>query len=40
LAEVLPNATLRELAGQKHAVKPSAIVPVIADFVAGAPVAA
>jgi pimeloyl-ACP methyl ester carboxylesterase len=40
LADVLPNATLRELEGQKHAVKPAAIVPVIAEFVAGAPVAA
>jgi pimeloyl-ACP methyl ester carboxylesterase len=40
LAEVLPNATLRELPGQKHAVKPSAIVPVIAELVAGVPVAA
>jgi pimeloyl-ACP methyl ester carboxylesterase len=40
LAEMLPNATLRELAGQKHAVKPSAIVPVIADFVTEVPVAA
>ena len=41
LAEVLPNATLREVPGQSHAVKPSAIVPVIADFVAdGAPVTA
>jgi pimeloyl-ACP methyl ester carboxylesterase len=36
LADVLPNATLRELPGQKHAVKPNAIVPVIAEFVAGA----
>jgi pimeloyl-ACP methyl ester carboxylesterase len=40
LAEVLPNATLLELPGQKHAVKPNAIVPVIAEFVAGSPVAA
>jgi pimeloyl-ACP methyl ester carboxylesterase len=40
LADVLPNATLRELAGQKHAVKPDAIVPVIAEFVSGATVAA
>jgi pimeloyl-ACP methyl ester carboxylesterase len=40
LAEVLPNATLRELPGQKHAVKPSAVVPVIAEFIAGSPVAA
>lgn len=40
LADVLPNATLRELPGQKHAVKPNAIAPVIAEFVAGVPVAA
>lgn len=40
LADVLPNPTLRELPGQKHAVKPNAIVPVIAEFVAGSPVAA
>ena len=40
LADVLPNATLRELSGQKHAVKPNAIAPVIAEFVAGVPVAA
>lgn len=39
LADVLPNATLSELPGQKHAVKPNAIVPVIAEFVAGAKVA-
>jgi len=37
---VLPNATLRELPGQKHAVKPNAIAPVIAEFVAGSLVAA
>jgi pimeloyl-ACP methyl ester carboxylesterase len=35
LAEVLPNATLRELAGQNHNVSASAIVPVLAEFVAG-----
>lgn len=35
LAEVLPNATLRELAGQKHNVSESAIVPLLAEFVAG-----
>ncbi len=35
LADVLPNATLRELQGQKHNVSPSAIVPVLAQFVAG-----
>jgi pimeloyl-ACP methyl ester carboxylesterase len=39
LADVLPNATLRELPGQKHVVKPDAIAPVIAEFVAGTPVA-
>jgi pimeloyl-ACP methyl ester carboxylesterase len=39
LADVLSNAALRELPGQKHAVKPSVIVPVIAEFVAGATVA-
>lgn len=39
LADVLPNATLRELPGQKHAVKPNVIAPVIVEFVAGAPVA-
>jgi pimeloyl-ACP methyl ester carboxylesterase len=37
LADVLPNATLRELPGQNHNVAPGAIVPVIAEFVAGAP---
>ena len=36
LAEVLPNATLRELPGQNHNVAASAIVPVLAEFVAGA----
>jgi pimeloyl-ACP methyl ester carboxylesterase len=40
LAEVLPNATLRELPGQKHAVKPNAIVPVLAEFVTGSVTAA
>jgi pimeloyl-ACP methyl ester carboxylesterase len=35
LAHVLPNATLRELPGQNHNVSPSAIVPVLAEFVAG-----
>ena len=34
LAEVLPRATLRELAGQKHNVSANAIVPVVAEFVA------
>ena len=33
LAEVPPNATLRELPGQNHNVSPSAIVPVLAEFV-------
>lgn len=32
LAEVLPNATLRELPGQNHNVKTGAIVPVLAEF--------
>ena len=40
LADVLPNATVHELPGQKHAVKPHAIAPVIAEFVAGLPVVA
>jgi pimeloyl-ACP methyl ester carboxylesterase len=40
LVDVLPNATLRELPGQKHAVKPNTIAPVIAEFVGEAPVAA
>lgn len=41
LAEVLPNATLLELPGQKHVLKPNAVVPVIAEFVlTGATVAA
>ena len=35
LADVLPNATLRELPGQSHNVFPKAIVPVLAQFVAG-----
>lgn len=35
LVEVLPNATLRELPGQNHNVSPKAIVPVLAQFVAG-----
>jgi len=34
LGEVLPNATLRELPGQNHNVSSSAIVPLLADFVA------
>lgn len=34
LADVLPNATLRELPGQNHNVSPNAIVPVLAQFVA------
>ena len=36
LADVLPNATLRELPRQNHNVSPGAIVPVLAEFVAGA----
>ena len=36
LALALPNATLHELPGQSHNVAPSAIVPVLAQFVAGA----
>jgi hypothetical protein len=35
LADVLPNATLRELPGQNHNVSRSAIVPLLAEFVAG-----
>jgi pimeloyl-ACP methyl ester carboxylesterase len=35
LANVLPNATVRELPGQNHNVAQSAIVPVLAEFVAG-----
>ncbi len=35
LANVLPNATLRELPGQNHNVSSRAIVPVLAQFVAG-----
>jgi len=35
LAEVLPDATLRELPGQNHNVAPSAIVPVLAEFLSG-----
>jgi pimeloyl-ACP methyl ester carboxylesterase len=35
VADVLPNATLRELAGENHSVSPGAIVPVLAEFVAG-----
>lgn len=34
LAEVLPNATLRELPGQNHNVSAGAIVPLLAGFVA------
>jgi pimeloyl-ACP methyl ester carboxylesterase len=34
LAEVLPNAELRELPGQNHNVSPGAIVPLLAEFVA------
>jgi pimeloyl-ACP methyl ester carboxylesterase len=32
-AEVLPNATLREIPGQKHNIKARAIAPVVAEFV-------
>src|SRR5436305_4255802 len=35
LADVLPNASLQELAGQNHNISRRAIVPVLADFVAG-----
>jgi pimeloyl-ACP methyl ester carboxylesterase len=40
LADVLPNATLRELPGQNHNVSPRTIVPVLAEFVAGSTAAA
>jgi pimeloyl-ACP methyl ester carboxylesterase len=33
LADVLPNATVRELPGQNHDVSPSALVPVLVEFV-------
>jgi pimeloyl-ACP methyl ester carboxylesterase len=39
LADVLPNATLRELPGQNHNVSAGAIVPVLTEFVAGGAVA-
>jgi pimeloyl-ACP methyl ester carboxylesterase len=39
LADVLPNATLRELPGQNHNVSTNAIVPVLAEFVADSMVA-
>lgn len=35
LAEVLPNATLREVPGQSHNVSPSAVAPVLVEFVTG-----
>lgn len=35
LADVLPNAALRELPGQNHNVSARAVVPVLARFVAG-----
>jgi pimeloyl-ACP methyl ester carboxylesterase len=35
LAEVLPNATLREVPGQNHNIAASAIVPILAEFVTG-----
>jgi pimeloyl-ACP methyl ester carboxylesterase len=37
LAEVLTNATLRELPGQNHNVSASVMAPVIAEFVVGSP---
>jgi pimeloyl-ACP methyl ester carboxylesterase len=40
LADVLPNATLRELPGQNHNISPSALVPVLAEFVTGSRAAA
>lgn len=40
LAEVLPNATLRELPGQNHNISPAAMVPVLAEVVAGSPAVA
>ena len=39
LAEVLPNAELRELPGVSHNVKMPVLAPVVAEFVAGAGVA-
>jgi pimeloyl-ACP methyl ester carboxylesterase len=35
LAEVLPNAELRELEGQTHNVKPKVFVPVLAEYLKG-----
>jgi hypothetical protein len=40
LAAVLPNAELRELAGQTHNVSPKAIVPLLAEHFAPAAVGA
>lgn len=40
LADVLPNATLREFPGQNHNISPGALVPVLAEFVAESIVAA
>jgi pimeloyl-ACP methyl ester carboxylesterase len=40
LADVLPNAELRELAGAGHNVKMDTLAPVLAEFFAGEPVAA
>jgi pimeloyl-ACP methyl ester carboxylesterase len=37
LAEVLPNAELRELEGVSHNVKMNALAPVLTEFLAGAP---
>jgi pimeloyl-ACP methyl ester carboxylesterase len=35
LADVLPNAQHRTLAGQRHYVKPDALAPVLIEFLAG-----
>jgi pimeloyl-ACP methyl ester carboxylesterase len=40
LAEVLPDAELRELAGMSHNLKVEGVAPVVAEFVAAAPVSA
>ena len=36
LAEVLPNASYRTLAGQTHVLKAKAVAPVLVEFFAGA----
>jgi hypothetical protein len=36
LADVLPNARHRVLEGQRHAVKPKPVAPVLVDFFASA----